>query len=71
MSSISCHKSQTVGGVPANTDELLKAVAREAGGNVHTFIESIDLQPGDFKVVLVILPAPPTTPGSLEANPDA
>jgi len=45
----------TIGGVLQNTDELLKAVAEDAGFKAHIMIEAIDYKPHEIKVDLIIL----------------
>jgi hypothetical protein len=56
----------TIGGVISNTDELLKAIAEQAGYKVEVFVESLELKPREITVELVILRVV-----GAEANTDA
>ncbi len=44
----------TIGGVILEFDKLLKAVAKDAGGKVHTFIDSIERTEKDLSIGFLI-----------------
>lgn len=46
--------AQTLGAVVTNFDKLLKAVARDVGGQVHNFIDSLELKEKSVKVGFLI-----------------
>lgn len=57
-SSTGAWSAKTVGGVIIEFDKLLKAVAKDVGGKVHVFIESIERGEKDLDIGFLIATVP-------------